>query len=110
MLRTILMVLCASVLLGGCGYHEGVVVRDEMAYVQLVGDWTNVAVQIDNTEPTLLKYEPDPYDPQAPPRQPALKYAMATGKHTIKLYREGRLILDRVVFLSNQQTTEVRVP
>jgi len=95
MLRIPLMLLL--LLLSACGgYQATTVQKDEVSYVKFVGDWKGVEVHIDNLEPIQLADQN--------------KYGLAPGKHSIKVFRGERLLLNRVLFISDQEVREVRIP
>lgn len=96
MLRISLMLLLLLGLAACGGYQAATIQKDEVSYVKFVGDWKGVTIHIDNLEPIQLVDQN--------------KYGLAPGKHTIKVFRGERLLLNRVLFISDQEVREVRIP
>ncbi|PNU18641.1 hypothetical protein C2E25_16600 [Geothermobacter hydrogeniphilus] len=81
----------------GCGgYYSGTTQKQTVSALQFVGNVDNARVVVDGAEPFSIAS--------------IQNYEIAPGKHSIKIYRGDRLLVNRVVFLGNHQTTEVRVP
>ncbi len=91
--------LVTVLLIGGCAGHQGVVLRDGNAYVLLKGDCAGVSLQID--ENALIRVVGECND---------IKYSVMPGRHVVKLYRDGKMILERLVFLGSNETCEVTIP
>jgi hypothetical protein len=103
-----LLVVIACLVLGGCGYQEGVVQKAERSFLKFTGDWTDATVQIDAMPPFELK-PPGAYDdPKASPD--TTLYQVYPGQHRIMVTRGGIVVVDRVVVLDNQATMEVQIP
>jgi len=100
-------ILGLFLLLGACGYQEGVVWRAEQSYLNFTGNWANASVQIDGTQPFVLK--PKNATDSSPFPTNTL-YQLSPGKHRITVTRDGRVVVDRVVVLDNHATMEVQVP
>jgi len=101
MKKTILTIFLLSSLFA-CGYNEGIVQKTEKSYLKFVGNWHYAYAQIDNLAPFNLD---DYYNSS----QDKL-YEVSTGKHTIKVTKSGVLVVNRILFLDNQTTTEVSIP
>lgn len=98
MTRGILILLILLLPLGCGGYREGIVQKDEISYVKFVGNWKGTSVFIDDLDPVKLK------------RGSALKYGVSPGTHSVKVFRGEVLVLNRDIFLSDQDVREVRIP
>ncbi len=109
MQRLFLTLICL-LLLSACGYQSGVVQKSELGYIQLTGNWKNTQVSIDKADPFELKYLSDPNDPDATQSKPTLKYGLKPGKHIVKASRDGKLLVNRIILVTSQQTTEVAIP
>ncbi len=100
-MRTITTTFAAMLLLfiTACGYHEGVLQRDEVSYLTFSGNRQNTTVHVDGRAPMDLQ-------------NPAEKtlYKVAPGRYGIKIYRDGNLVVDRILILDNGVTTEVIIP
>ena len=95
MIRFIILLLVAS-LIFACGYTTGAIQKAEKSFMVFSGNLENVKIHID---------ELDPFAPSS-----GKHYEMAPGKHTLLAYREGKLLLNRIIILENQVTTEIKVP
>ncbi len=93
-----------------CGYQEGIIQKAEKSFLKFSGNWGNASVQIDDKEPFILKWIVDPENPEK--RLPADEklYQIAPGKHSLKVYRDGNLVINRILILENQATMEVQIP
>ena len=100
--------LAVCLLLGSCGYQEGVVQRAEQSYLKFTGNWANASVQIDDRRPFTLTV-PDPTQSQSPSPTTTL-YQLSPGRHRLVVSREGRTVVDRVLILENHATMEVQIP
>jgi len=98
-MRKIVVILLVAVCLCACGYHEGVVQKAEKSSIMFTGNINNIAIQIDDAEPFVVKSAAANTLYQIPP-----------GKHRLKVYRSGNLVIDRLLFLENHVTTEVHIP
>lgn len=98
MKRFLAIALCLALLgLVGCGgYQTGVRQKATVSAIELTGNYAGATLVIDNGQPLSL--------------DKIHRYELAPGKHTIQVFRGDRLLVNRVLFLSNDQTTEVRVP
>ena len=79
------------------GYNEGVVQKAEKGFLKFVGDIKTVTVAIDEGEGFSLD-------------QKIEVYQVKPGKHSIKVYRDNQLIVNRVVLVDNQTTMEIQIP
>ncbi len=82
----------------GCAYNTGTVQRAEKSYLQFLGKTDGVSVVIDETISFGLSDEKDSL------------YQLNHGKHTIRVYRNNKLIIDRVIFLEDHGTMEIIIP
>jgi hypothetical protein len=99
--------LFVILILYACGYQEGVVQKGEKSFVKFTGNLTNVSVQIDDMNQFVLKAGGDESGKSNDDKK---LYQVSPGKHLIKVYREGHLIVNRILFLDNQATAEVIIP
>jgi len=95
-----LSVLCAMFLFS-CGYQTGVIQKAEKGYIQFSGsrELDEVTVKIDDREP----FKPNPSDTNA-------LFEITPGKHSIQIFRNNKVIVDRMIFIDSQATYEVKVP
>jgi hypothetical protein len=79
------------------GYNEGVVQKSEKGFLKFSGRYDRITVVIDNGESITHENK-------------ELVYELKPGKHQVKVYRSGQLVIDRIVFVDNQTTTEIEIP
>jgi hypothetical protein len=93
--------ICCLTLLFSCGYQTGIIQRADKGYLRFSGSWSSdeVTTKIDGREP----FRPNSSDTST-------LYEVTPGKHTIKVWRYDRIVVDRVVFLESQATFEVPIP
>ena len=85
-------------LLVGCAYNTGTVQIAKKSYLQFSGNIEGVSVIIDENDAFSLSTEEDTL------------YQLNPGKHTLKIFRNSNLIVDRIIFLENQGTMEILIP
>jgi hypothetical protein len=91
-------IILVSLFIISCGgYNTGIVQKTEKGFFKFVGNINSVTVAIDDGEGLSL-------DPKTE------VYQVKPGKHSIKIYRNNQLILDRVVIVDNQTTMEIQIP
>ena len=95
MLRFTVLLLVGS-LIFACGYTTGTIQKAEKSFIVFSGNLENVTIHIDELEPFIPSNEKH--------------YEMSPGRHTLLAYREGTLLLNRIIILENQVTTEIKVP
>ena len=83
-------------LVWGCGYTTGTLQKADKSFLAFSGNLENVRVHVDDTEP----FTPDR----------GKQYQVSPGMHTVMAYRDGQLLVDRLVILQNQTITEINIP
>jgi len=89
--------LVAVLLFGGCGYKEGVATGERAAYLYFAGDTENVTVSVDGGPEFSVKPGRDN------------QYRIVPGKHTVRVYRAGSLIVEREVYVGDGVAKEIGV-
>lgn len=113
MKKILICLLAAQVLLvlASCGYNEGIVQKADKSYLKFTGHWQNATVQIDDSQPFELKAITEKgvegENTQSPSK---MLYEVSPGRHNLKIYREGRLVVNRIMILENRATREVMIP
>lgn len=87
------------ILMSCATYQEGVIQKADLSYIIFTGNVKRVNVQIDNDSPFQIEES-----------QSKKLYQLRPGKHFIKVFRGSELIVNRILFLDNQTTTEVIIP
>ena len=82
----------------GCAYNTGTIQRAEKSYLQFLGNTEGVSVIIDENDAFGLTIDKDTL------------YQLNHGKHTLKIYRNNNLIIDRNIFLEDNGTMEIIIP
>ena len=82
----------------GCAYNPGTVQRAEKSYLQFIGNSEGVRILIDENNTFELAENKD------------MLYQLSHGKHTLKIYRNNNLIIDRIIFLEDHGTMEIIIP
>jgi hypothetical protein len=103
-MKKVILLLLGIMILHACGYQEGIVQKGEKSFIKFTGNWENVSIQIDDMNQFVLKSgsESNADDNKL--------YQVSPGKHSLKVYRDGNLIINRILFLDNQVTAEVIIP
>jgi uncharacterized lipoprotein YajG len=104
MMKKIILLLLGILILHACGYQEGIVQKGEKSFIKFAGNLENVSVQLDDMNQFVLKSvsESGADDNKL--------YQVSPGKHVLKVYRDGNLIINRILFLDDQATAEVIIP
>ncbi len=97
-MRKLLWLFLASSLLWSCGYKEGIVQKAEISYLQFRGNTENARVQLDDGYVFMLQ-----------PGENNL-YQIQPGKHSITIYKDSRLVAQKVLYVDSQATMEVEIP
>lgn len=102
-----LAIAVSFLLLTGCGtYNQAVQVNDK-AYLLLIGNpYNNTIVTIDNQKPINLSQETVSFNLNG---QKATKIEISIGKHTVKITKNGIEIVNRVFYVSNGNSFEVKL-
>lgn len=79
-------------------YQEGMILKSEKSFIRFTGNYIGVSAQIDDSEPIVMT------------RSSPFLYQVRPGRHTVRVYRDGKLLVERILFLDNQITMEVEVP
>lgn len=104
-MKGMLLVVCALVMVAGCGYREGRLQPHEQGYLSFIGNLSNIQVFVDGAaNPIVLARETRPSGVAGE------LYAVAPGPHRVRVYRDGQVVVDRVVVVGDQTTLEVQVP
>ena len=80
------------------GYNTAVVQKSEKGFLKFIGNLDRVKIVVDDG----ASFSPDKEKDQVFQVQP--------GRHEIRIYRDEQLIVDRVVIVDSQTTTEIEIP
>jgi len=103
-MKKIILLLLGILILHACGYQEGIVQKGEKSFIKFAGNLENISVQLDDMKQFVFKSgsESGTDDNKL--------YQVSPGKHVLKVYRDGNLIINRILFLDDQATAEVIIP
>ena len=111
---TYILLLSFTLSISGCvqGVKTGVVQKAETSYLKFTGgtsgnDYGNVSVIIDDGQ---YSFDLFTNDGNAKTAKKQTLYKINPGKHRIKIYRNNNLLIDRVIFVEDQVTTEINIP
>lgn len=107
MRKITVMLVVLGLLVYACGYHEGVIQKAERSYLMFTGNWQSTLIQIDEGRPFPLSSIKETQEGHKPNQ---VLYQVAPGKHRLRVFRDGRLIVNRILFLEDQGTMEVIIP
>ncbi len=96
MAKFLILLLLGALFIFACGHQEGIIQKAEKSLIFFSGNLENVKIQIDETEPFTPSY--------------GKHYHMLPGRHTLMAYRDGNLLLNKIIVLENQVTMEIRIP
>ena len=98
------LIICVFILLiSSCGIKSGVVSSEEIGYLSFSGDWTDSTVQIDYGPAIKIGIVEST-------SQPVLRFSIKPGKHHVLVMRGERLLVEKLIFVSDRQTMELIVP
>jgi len=91
-----LIILLGVLFIFACGHQEGTIQKAEKSLIFFSGNLENVIIQIDEIEPFTPSH--------------GKHYQISPGKHVLMAYRDGKLLLNKIIILGNQVTMEIRIP
>lgn len=97
-MKTIIVALILSVTLISCGgYTTGTIQRAEKGFLKFTGNREAIMISVDHGTPFHYDVKLDLYE-------------VNPGKHTIEVYRDSKIIVNRTIVVANQTTFEIEVP
>jgi hypothetical protein len=91
------IVLLSVLLFSGCGYKEGISAGDQKSYLYFSGNTEDVTVSVDNGEPFSVE--------QGRNNQ----YKIKPGKHTVRVYRDNKMIVNREIYVGDNIAKEIGI-
>ena len=89
--------LISGVIFSGCGYKEGVKSEEKKSYLYFSGNTDDVTVSVDNAEQFSIKEGINN------------QYKVKSGKHTVRVYRDGKIIVERELYLGDGMSVGIGV-
>jgi hypothetical protein len=99
-------IFLSFLMLSACGTYNQSVQVDDRAYLLLIGSPDDTIVSIDNREPINLSQETTSYNLNG---RRATKIEITTGKHSVKIIKNGNITVHRTFFVSNGNSFEVQL-
>jgi len=97
-MRAIICSLIFAVTLISCGgYTAGTIQKSEKGFLKFTGNTEAIMISVDDG----TRF---PYDIKTD------LYEVKPGRHTIRVYRNNQIIVDRTIVVDNQTTFEIEVP
>ena len=93
----------------GCGssYKASTQVA-QGAFIQFSGNFWGTTVSLDNQSPVLISK--DSIEAFEIDNQEVVRFPIETGTHSVKISRDGTVIVNRKIYVSNSNVFEVKVP
>ncbi len=96
-MKQLLATAITLLLLAGCGYKEGVVTGDAKAYLFFTGMTEGAQVSIDGGDAFGVEAGRDH------------QYRILPGKHRVSVTRDGRLLVDREIYVGDGVAKEIGI-
>ena len=96
MSKNIYLLVFLGLFVISCAYTTGSIQKAEKSFVKFSGNLENVEVSIDDLSPFIPSIDKH--------------YQLSPGTHTVRAYRKGQVVLNRVIIFADQVVTEVNVP
>jgi len=84
-------------LFAGCGYKEGISTGQQQSFIYFSGNTENITVSINDGAQFTVKSGRDN------------QYKVDEGKSTIHVYRNGKIIVEREVYIGDGVSKEIGV-
>ncbi len=93
--------LALLMLCGGCGLHEGVVLKESKSTLWFTGNTQDALVYIDDLAPISLNNSSG---------SNPVHYKISPGRHSIVVKKSGKEVVNRNVLLGSGITKEIQIP
>ena len=108
MLRIIFAFFIAISIAGCSSQFESVTQVNDSATLQLEGNFLNTQLSLDGGTPIeLTENTIETFSLQG---KTVTRFPISTGKHTLTISRAGKIIVNRLIYVSNSNSFEVVVP
>ena len=97
--RAILILFGVLAIASGCWHSDsGTITKSAASFLVFSGDTTNALVTVDNRAFALTEENAKNH------------FELSPGIHRVKVEKQGHVVVDREILLSDRQTVEVAVP
>lgn len=101
-----ILLTCLALLLAACGSFKTVSQTEETTYLQLLGTRDGVVVTLDKTTIVDLASAPS-FDLNG---KEATRILVAPGQHRVTITRNGALVADRNIYVSEGNAFDINLP
>ena len=105
-MKKLLLVIVTLIAVTSCGTYRETTQVDDNAYLLLIGDPARNIVTIDNGSPIDLSKDTQSYNLNG---KTATKIQIPVGTHTVKIMKDGELIINRKFYVSTGTSFEVEL-
>jgi hypothetical protein len=109
MKRILTLLVIITAITGCAGLKTTASGLENQSYIKLIGNsnqyWGGVSLVIDDNEPINAKVTKDN---ASYPK--GTVYAISTGKHVVKVISKDKIIYQKQIFISNQETRKIILP
>jgi hypothetical protein len=106
-LKGLIFVLFSFLMLGCTSSYESVTqVDDTKAFVLLTGNFEGASMQINTNTPITLADNIETFTLDG---KEVAKFEVTSGTNTIKIYKDGALVVNRKLYITNGNSIEVNV-
>lgn len=106
-LKGLIFVLFSFLMLGCTSSYESVTqVDDTKAFVLLTGNFEGASMQINTNTPITLADNIETFTLDG---KEVAKFEVTSGTNTIKIYKNGALVVNRKLYITNGNSIEVNV-
>lgn len=106
-MKLLVVIVLTFPLLMGCyyGQRSATVQTADGCYLNFSGNTEGVKVVVDENNSFVLgeNENPEKFKPQK-------RYALQPGKHRVKVYKQDAMIIDQLIYISNNETKEFIIP
>ena len=87
-----------SIILSACGgYNTGILQKSEKGFIKFSGNTVGMTISLDEGERFTKDEKIDLIE-------------IKPGKHSVKVFRNESLMVNRIIIVENQNTVEIEVP
>ena len=106
-IKGIMFVLFSFLMLGCSSSYETVAqVDDTKAFILLTGNFDNASLQINTNTPIILSSDIQTYQLDG---KKVAKFEVTSGTNVVKITKDGNLVVNRKIYVSNGNSIEVNV-